>query len=139
VADEFVYLKYAGRGKELSMHAEFGRPFVFEPYLRLKPEVYLKWKNLFAFTGEIILVPQEEYDAWATARAERAAALHLCGTYGGVTVSGAFCGKQVDGPGCRCEHHGGLDEELQGSYAQTSAGPPQPVNRGGRPRKVKAV
>jgi hypothetical protein len=138
VADEFVSLKYVGREKSLSMHAEFGKPFVFEPYLRLPVATYVKWANLFAFTGEILLVTPEEYDAWAEKKAAAEAEKYFCGTYGGLTNAGEFCGKQVEGPGCRCEHHGGNDPDLQGKYEKVDV-VPKKINKGGRPRKTPKV
>jgi len=133
---DFVYLKYTGKGGRYQTYLEYSGPFVFEPYLKLPVATYARWREFFDFTGEIILVEPSEYEEWEREKAEREAEVHYCGDYGGVTSAGGFCCKRVDGPGMRCEHHGGGLPE-QGSFGPGELERPSEINRGGRGRLRK--
>ena len=115
---DWVCLKYTG-GDSLSIYAKPLRPFEFRPYLRVSVADYVTWKALFEYTGQIEVVSEKEYAEWADAVAAAAAILYFCGDYGGCNKKGEFCGRRVDGVGCRCEHHGGRDSEQQGHYEAT--------------------
>lgn len=102
----------------LSIEARPLRPFVFNPYLKLPADVYARWKPLLEYSGTIKVVGAGEYEAWEAQKAAAEAVLHYCGDSGGVSKKGAFCGKRVDGPSERCEHHGGNDVDMQGRYEE---------------------
>jgi hypothetical protein len=139
VADEFVYFKYTGRDKEFRAFVDIKGVWVFDPYLKLPVATYDRWRGYFGFVPDIKMVPQAEYDAWADAKAAADAEVFYCGDFGGQTGQGKFCGKRVEGPGQRCEHHGGADEALQGTYPKTDAERPEvPTKRRRGPKKVTA-
>ena len=104
-------------GGPFRQHLLAHRPFAFDPYEVLTLAEYVESKAwLDEYPEDFKLISEKEYLAWKAEKEADAAELRYCGDFGGTKASGAFCGKKVHADGERCEHHGGNDEELQGTY-----------------------
>lgn len=124
MAEGTVILKFVGPKPETTVVMFIHNPWHFDPYCEIPFEEYALSQGYFnEYKDMFVLVPRSEYEAYLAEKAARAAEVHYCGDSGGQNKKGEFCGRRVEGPGCRCEHHGGNEEALQGTYGPLAERP----------------